>query len=264
MDGLNGLVQTSLAQALMSSPPALAAQLKNMAEKQPWLLAVAWQARDLAHACPEPAKLQHLLSICERLRKERSDWRIVIFTGRKETQNLIGQALVRRDISVGYIRGGQPDENQRAVKQFSSTPPHVHALVSTDAGAEGVNLQAGNVLVNYDLPWNPMIVEQRIGRLQRLGSKHEYVIVWNLVAADSVEERVVGRLMEKLQGIAQAFGDIEPILESPEWESDGLSFEKRVRNLVVQSLMGQNIDEANRKMQESIDKAKKINSPRHS
>jgi SNF2 family DNA or RNA helicase len=71
--------------------------------------------------------------------------------------------------------------------------------VSTEAGSEGVNLQAANVLVNFDLPWNPMIVEQRIGRIQRLASEHASVCICNMILRGTFEEYIVGRLMEKLQ-----------------------------------------------------------------
>ena len=258
IDGLNGLVQTSLAQAMMSSPAALAAQLENMAEKQTTLRDAAREARDLAHACGEPAKLRRLLTFCDELKKARADWRVVVFTLRKETQDLIGEALGRRGVAVGFIRGGQPRQNEQAIEAFRKLPPQVHVLVSTDAGSEGVNLQAGNVLVNYDLPWNPMIVEQRIGRLQRLGSVHEKVVVWNFVGAGSVEEHVVARLLEKLQGISQAMGDVERLVESTDGSGEALSFDKRIQKLVMESLKGRDVKEATRKAEESIDKAKQL------
>ena len=86
--------------------------------------------------------------------------------------------------------------------------------MSTEAGSEGVNLQVGNVLVNYDLPWNPMIVEQRIGRVQRLASEHASVGIFNVMLRGTFEEYIVGRLMEKLQMASHAIGDIEALLEA--------------------------------------------------
>ena len=70
-----------------------------------------------------------------------------------------------------------------------------------------------NVLVNYDLPWNPMIVEQRIGRIQRLASEHANVGIFNITLRGTFEEYIVGRLMEKLQTATSAIGDIEALLE---------------------------------------------------
>ena len=76
-----------------------------------------------------------------------------------------------------------------------------------------MNLQVANVLVNYDLPWNPMIVEQRIGRVQRLASEHANVSIFNIMLRGTFEEYIVGRLMEKLQMASHAIGDIEALLE---------------------------------------------------
>ena len=85
--------------------------------------------------------------------------------------------------------------------------------MSTEAGSEGVNLQVANLLVNFDLPWNPMIVEQRIGRVQRLASEHAHVSIFNIMLRGTFEEYIVGRLMEKLQMAAHAVGDIEALLQ---------------------------------------------------
>src|SRR5581483_9483646 len=170
-----------------------------------------------------------LQSLIDKLKSENPNkWRLVVFTTRLETQTTIQMFLEKNGLKVGVINGNSGPRNQETIKRFRSEPPDIHVIVSTEAGAEGINLQVANVLVNYDLPWNPMIVEQRIGRVQRLASAHEHVVVANLVAAGSVEERIVGRLMEKLQLIAHAIGDIEAILESasPDGEdSDGDSFQ---------------------------------------
>ena len=258
IENLNPLVQSSLAQAMMSSPAALAAQLENLAANSPALRPAALRARSLANACREPAKIARLLELCQELRSSRPDWRVVVFTQRAETQKAIGERLALDGIPVGYIRGGRATENQKAIEGFRADPPRIRALVSTDAGAEGINLQAGNVLVNYDLPWNPMVVEQRIGRIQRLNSRHERVVILNLVAAGTVEEHVVGRLVEKLQSVAESVGDIESILETTDGGGDEPRFENVIRDLVVRSLLGQNVELARQQELESIERARKL------
>ncbi len=97
-------------------------------------------------------------------------------------------------------------------------------LVSTDAGGEGLNLQFAHVVINYDLPWNPMRIEQRIGRVDRIGQKYR-VKAFNLIFADSVELRVHEVLEEKLQTIYAEFGvdKTGDVLDSAE---SGASFEK--------------------------------------
>ena len=136
-------------------------------------------------------------------------------------------ASVSGGMLFGSSGGAQAAANTRSIKGFWEDPPAFNVLVCTDAGAEGVNLQTANVVVNYDLPWNPMVVEQRIGRVQRLASRHKYVVVFNLVVQHSVEEHVVARLLEKLQAISTTIGDIEGILERNRGQDRGQDTNKR-------------------------------------
>lgn len=259
---LDSLSQISLAQALMSSPQALRAQLANMVSKAPHLGACLKAVEQFVADRRPVAKMLGLGTILDELQKARpDDFRLVVFTLRRETQDAIGSFLKEREISHGFIRGGGGRANQAAIDQFTKKTPEVHVIVSTEAGAEGINLQAANVLVNYDLPWNPMVLEQRIGRVQRLGSDHALVTILNLVVVNSVEERVVARLAEKLQMIGDAIGEIDAILESPGSSKDDdacESFEDMIRKLVVTSLQGKDTDEAVRREEASIDEAKKL------
>jgi len=261
IEELPALMQVSLAQAMMSSPRALISQMENMVRTEKLVPAALDDARRAAANVTMPAKLQRLLHIIEKLREQNpNEWRMLVFTVRRETQEMIGEALRGRGVAVGFIHGGAANANRVSIAQYSQNPPVVHAIVSTDAGAEGVNLQAGNVLVNYDLPWNPMIVEQRIGRIQRLGSKFETVHVVNLVGAETVEDRIVARLNHKLQGVQHAIGDIEGILEAAGLDDDDgeLSFEARIRKLVVQALRGQDSTRAQRMIEEDIESARQL------
>jgi hypothetical protein len=134
--------------------------------------------------------------------------------------------------------------------------------VSTEAGSEGVNLQAANVLVNYDLPWNPMIVEQRVGRVQRLGSEHAHVLVYSVTLAGTFEDYIVGRLMQKLQMASHAIGDIESLLQASgmgDGEDGGAeSFEDHILRLVLDSLAGKDVEAAARAAEESIDRGSEV------
>lgn len=258
VDRLRGVEVLSLALAMMSSPAAFAHQMERMAVSRPWLQASATKARGIADGSPAGAKLATLLRIIGELRQERgSAFRAVVFTNRKETQRVLGEALAAHGVRVGFIRGAHAPENRRTIERFGHDPPDVNVVVSTDAGAEGVNLQVANVLVNYDLPWNPMTIEQRIGRVQRLGSNHASVVVVNTVVADTIEEHVVARLLAKLQTITNALGDVEAILEAASRgveEED--SFENEVGHLVMQSLREQPIEDQLRKIEENIQSAK--------
>jgi superfamily II DNA or RNA helicase len=251
------LVQSSLGEALMSSPSALAAQLERMADKSSVFKPYALQVRAIADNPSPPAKLNRLFKLCDELRAARSDWRLVVFTRSRETQKMIQIGLTARSINVGLISGGRAKENLKDIADFLVYPPKNNVLVSTDAGAEGVNLQEANWLVNYDLPWNPMILEQRIGRIQRLGSPHKEVLIQNFVAAGTVEEDVVDRLMQRLIAVTETVGDLESILEATRSGDDsGEAFAKQVRELVVRSLQGYDQSKAAEQLASSIEKAK--------
>lgn len=257
---LNALAQSSIGQALMSSPQALASQMENMAERGTVPKHLARTIVTRVDAAGRSGKIDGLLRLTEELRGQRpKDWRVVVFTSRKVTQDAIGRALEHAGVAVGYIRGGKPAENERAIGRFRQSPPGVHVLVSTDAGAEGVNLQVANVLVNYDLPWNPMVLEQRIGRVQRLASSHAEVMILNLVLAGSVEEKVVACLSEKLQAISESLGDIEGILETLNTQGKGEeALESMIRTLVVDSLKGIDTEVATQKALQSIEHGKRL------
>lgn len=249
------LLQMSVLVALMSSPPALASQLRNMASKNADYQRLSEKIDAIVRQSGLPAKISAVRQVVEVARNQKKDWRLVIFTTRKETQDMIGRVLSEDGVTVGYIRGGQPDSNNHAIIAFREDVPRVNVLISTDAGAEGVNLQAANVLINYDLPWNPMIVEQRIGRVQRIGSRFKEVWIANVVHANSPEQQIVARLMEKLQVISHTVGDIEAVLDAS-GDSNGDSFELRVRDMVIASLQGQDMKQAACRAERSIEEAR--------
>lgn len=134
---------------------------------------------------------------------------------------MLAEFLESRGFSVALLNGGMDlDARTRAQQAFSKD---VRVLISTDAGGEGLNLQFCHVIVNFDMPWNPMRIEQRIGRVDRIGQKH-VVRAINFVLEDTVEHRVREVLEEKLAVIAQEFGvdkaadvmdsvEVEPIFD---------------------------------------------------
>ena len=257
---LNRLLQISILQAVVSSPHALATQLENSARNGTVPKDLASDVRSVVTRMKTTAKLEGLAILIESLKVEKGDqWRAVIFTERRETQTSIEAYLGVRKISCGLINGESGPRNQETIALFKKNPPEIHVIISTRAGSEGVNLQAANVLINYDLPWNPMIVEQRIGRIQRLASEHANVCIFNMILRNTFEEYIVGRLMEKLQMASHAIGDIEALLEAAgmdEEDNSSESFEERIRKLVIASLKGLDVQEATRLAEESISQAK--------
>jgi predicted RecB family nuclease len=254
---LNALAQISILQALVSSPEALMAQLNNMARRGTVPSELAATVRLIVSRMTTSAKLQGLGALITRLKRENSErWRLVVFTTRIETQTTIQAFLERHGLKVGIINGTSGPRNQKTLEAFRKSPPEFHVIVSTEAGSEGVNLQVANVLVNYDLPWNPMIVEQRIGRVQRLASEYASVAIFNITLRGTFEEYIVGRLMEKLQMASHAIGDIDALLDAAGMGGDEVGFEEQIRRLVVAALAGKDVSAATIQAEESIGRAR--------
>lgn len=256
---MNRLAQISILQALASSPDALKAQTDNMGRNGTVPAELVVEVRRIVAGLGDSAKLLSLQKLFNELKKEDpSKWRVVVFTTRRETQTTIQAFCERHGMQVGLINGDSAAKNQSTIERFKSDPPTLNVVISTEAGSEGVNLQVANVLVNFDLPWNPMIVEQRIGRIQRLASQHANVIVYNVVLRGTFEEYIVARLIQKLQMASQAIGDIESLLEAAgaDEEDEGESFEEKIRALVVAALSGKNVEAEAKLTEASITKAR--------
>ncbi|MBB4267588.1 helicase-related protein [Roseospira visakhapatnamensis] len=151
------------------------------------------------------AKAEALLELIYKLQQEENDpeLKVLIFTEFVPTQTMLAAFLESRGFSVATLNGSMDlDARTRAQQAFSRD---VRVLVSTDAGGEGLNLQFCQVVINFDMPWNPMRVEQRIGRVDRIGQPH-VVRAINFVLEDTVEHRVREVLETKLAVIVEEFG----------------------------------------------------------
>jgi SNF2 family DNA or RNA helicase len=151
------------------------------------------------------AKAEAMLELIYKLQQEENDpeLKVLIFTEFVPTQTMLADFLESRGFSVATLNGSMDlDARTRAQQAFSRD---VRVLVSTDAGGEGLNLQFCHVIINFDMPWNPMRVEQRIGRVDRIGQPH-VVRAINFVLEDTVEHRVREVLETKLAVIAEEFG----------------------------------------------------------
>ncbi len=158
-----------------------------------------------SEAAGPDAKAEALLDWIYRLQQQEEDpeVKILVFTEFLPTQEMLKEFLIDRDFSVVCLNGSM-DMGERAKVQdaFAS---HSRILVSTEAGGEGLNLQFCHVVVNYDIPWNPMRLEQRIGRVDRIGQAHAVRAI-NFALEETVEYRVREVLEEKLQVILEEFG----------------------------------------------------------
>ncbi len=151
------------------------------------------------------AKAEALLEWIYRLQQEEGDpqLKVLVFTEFVPTQEMLVEFLQDRGISVVTLNGSMDlDQRRRVQREFAET---ARVMVSTEAGGEGLNLQFCHVVVNYDMPWNPMRIEQRIGRVDRIGQTHG-VRALNLALQDTVEHRVREVLEQKLAVILADFG----------------------------------------------------------
>ncbi|WP_438354646.1 helicase-related protein [Microbacterium sp. CJ88] len=141
--------------------------------------------------------------------------KLIIFTEHRDTLNYLRQRIVQllgRDEAVVAIHGGVPRYERRRITTEFTTNRDVQILLATDAAGEGLNLQAAHLMVNYDLPWNPNRIEQRFGRIHRIGQL-EVCRLWNLVAEDTREGEVFIRLLDKIEEQRAAYnGEIFNVL----------------------------------------------------
>jgi superfamily II DNA/RNA helicase len=163
---------------------------------------------DAATRCEQvgpDAKAEALLDWLYRLQSEENDpdLKALVFTEFVPTQEMLRRFLTERGFSVVILNGSMDMEERKRVQEAFAKD--IRILISTDAGGEGLNLQFCHVVINYDIPWNPMRLEQRIGRVDRIGQSH-IVRAVNFVFEDSVEHRVREVLEQKLAVIFKEFG----------------------------------------------------------
>jgi len=135
--------------------------------------------------------------------------KLIVFSEHKDTLTYVAERIIDelgRPEAVVTIHGGIKRHDRRAIQDRFRVDPTVQVLVATDAAGEGVNLQVANMMVNYDLPWNPNRIEQRFGRIHRIGQNRPCHL-WNLVAHETREGQVFKRLFEKIEQQRGAYGD---------------------------------------------------------
>ncbi|MDP2872945.1 MAG: SNF2-related protein [Bacillota bacterium] len=207
--GLNQLVLKGLQRAAGSSVEAVAPTLQKLSSGHDGdgelpagrpLEALAAAAR----AVSGRAKGDTLAALLRRIGEKT-----VVFTGFHETQLFLVERLRREGMRVAALHGGmRRQEKEEQVERFRT---EADVLVSTEGGSEGRNLHFSRVLVNYDLPWNPMRIEQRIGRLHRLGQTQD-VYVYNLSAAGTIEAHILQLLDAKINMFQLVIGELDTIL----------------------------------------------------
>ena len=183
---------------------------------------------DKIEAIDTVTKQERLFDIVEEAREHVDMGRVIVFTQFRPTQREVIKALDKQGYTTHAFHGGHSSqEKEDIVERFEEEGG---VLVSTDAMSEGRNLQFCNIMVNYDLPWNPMRVEQRIGRIHRIGQKRK-VYIFNMGLKNTIEEYVLDRLYHKIDLFQQTVGELSTILSR--LEDSGRSFEDEIFERLV-------------------------------
>ncbi len=246
-----------------------AGELEQIEEE---LLDAATAARTVEELNAELADLETLIHVARRVRNLDTDrkWvelrrilqdndlihpdadrrrKLIIFTEHRDTLNYLTgkiRSLFGRTGTVQAIHGGVRRADRRAVTEEFTKNPGCQVLLATDAAGEGLNLQAAHLMVNYDLPWNPNRIEQRFGRIHRIGQT-EVCRLWNLVAANTREGEVFTRLLQKVEEQRKAYGGrVFDVL--------GTAFDEApLRDLLIEAIRYGDLPETRAKMEQVID-----------
>jgi len=157
------------------------------------------------------SKFKRFEKMVRRFLSDYPGEKVVVFSYFRETLFYLEERLGALGISSVVLSGAAGLDKTELLKGFEA-PDGPRILLSSEVGAEGIDLQFCRVLINYDLPWNPMRVEQRIGRLDRLGQRAKSITIWNLYYRNTIDERIYVRLYHRLHLFEVALGGLEAIL----------------------------------------------------
>ena len=160
------------------------------------------------------SKFQEFLKKIKTLLKQNPKEKIIVFSFFRSTNSYLKERLDEEGISSVAIKGGMGAEKDILLDKFKSTPS-INVLISSEVGSEGLDLQFASIEFNYDLPWNPMRLEQRIGRIDRIGQKASVLRIFNLCCQNTIEDRILERLYERIKIFENSIGDMEDIVGQP-------------------------------------------------
>ncbi|MFS0756514.1 SNF2-related protein [Noviherbaspirillum sp. 1P10PC] len=155
------------------------------------------------------SKLRRLAEVLGAYFLESPSEKVILFTSFRVTAQYLKDQLTAMGMPSVLLWGNMAESKQEIINDFRERSD-LRVLVATEVASEGVDLQFCRLLVNYDMPWNPMRVEQRIGRIDRLGQKAKLIHIWNLFYQETIDERIFSRLLDRLKVFEQALGEPEP------------------------------------------------------
>lgn len=238
---INGrLVVFALLPKITSSSKSAIESLQKITEKESYHKETRNLAREILEdykKLDKDSKIEKLLKLVKEIRTRSDDEKILIYTRHPTTLKYIVEKLSPFNLNIIEFQGGlDREEKTRRIKEFKEGKGDI--LISTDTGAEGLNFQFCRNLINYDLPWNPMSVEQRIGRLDRIGQKRE-IYVYSFATKGTMEEHVVDLIINKMCCVGLVIGELPIILFNLNLDGEGKSgknkIEEKLMNLFLDS-----------------------------
>lgn len=242
-DKLDRLSRTNLLMRAGSSPGALADSLKQLTLRLP-----DEELKSLARRAAQVKQVEKAKVLVEMLSK--SSQKTLVFTTHKATSTYLAQTLQAANIPFAEFTGGMSlKQKDEAIAAFRDT---VSVLLASETGGEGRNIQFANAIVNYDLPWNPMKIEQRIGRIHRIGQTQD-VFIFNFCLKGSIEEYILRILHDKINMFELVVGEIETILGNVDDEFD---FSEIVMDIWLKHQVKPELDTAFEQLADNLLKAK--------
>ncbi|UOF92939.1 DEAD/DEAH box helicase [Fodinisporobacter ferrooxydans] len=222
---LNVLPLMILQREICSSPYAAAVTLESMLKDPDTHPDVKMQLQEMYHLIeriPQYTKVQKVMELIRDI-----DDKVIIFTEYRASQDFLMYMLKKQGIMCVPFRGGFKRGKKDWMRELFEKKARV--LIATEAGGEGINLQFCNQIINFDLPWNPMRLEQRIGRVHRLGQTRD-VHIYNLSTKDTIEEHIVHLLQEKIRMFEMVIGELDLIIGKLRMKT---TFEKKLMEWIV-------------------------------
>lgn len=221
----------------------------------------AYEGDVYGYSSMQDSKYNALMRIINENRT-KGNGKVIVFAHFHNTINYLAVKLTKDKIGFRVISGKMSDRLSRinAVDEFKNDDS-VTVLLSTEVGGEGLDMQFCDTIVNYDLPWNPMVVEQRIGRIDRIGQKSEIIHIYNMLVKGTVQEKIHSRLQSRIEEFRKTIGDLEPIL-SQKLDGDTTIGDELENNLYRIELTDQEREEKFRRIdlaiQRNLEDSKKI------
>ncbi len=203
-----GVLELGLENALEELNDQLPEKLE-LSELMKTLVRIAHETGDVGALMQNDSKYTVLFRHLQEYWQQHPNKKVVLFSFYRNTLYYLQEKLLAAGINSVVLHGGL--DKQALIKDFENVRgPRI--LLSSEVAAEGVDLQFASLLVNYDLPWNPAKIEQRIGRIDRIGQLEEKILIWNLVLEDTIDSRVYELLFQRLNIFQRALGSMEVVL----------------------------------------------------